>query len=179
MWAYGRASGVTDLLLLSVSAVLGILARSGRGALWMNRTTLARVHRSISLLAVLFLAIHVVTLSLDAYARLAPVNWFVPFTAPTLVLANALGAVATDLLLAVALSGILRRAIPDRAFRAVHLAAYAALPIALVHGLLAGSDAHGGWFLVVNAVCVAMVLGAVGWRVSPLFVPAVRREVHP
>ena len=54
-----------------------------------------------------------------------------------------LGAVAFDLLIAVALTSVLRRRFGHRALRATHLRAYASWPVALLHGLGTGTDAKG------------------------------------
>ena len=49
-----------------------------------------------------------------------------------------------------------------RAWRAVHWAAYAAWPFALVHGLGTGSDTRVRWAAAINVLCLAVVLAAIG-----------------
>jgi hypothetical protein len=76
------------------------------------------------------------------------------------------GALAFDLLLAVAITSLLKRRIGQRRWRAVHWLAYAAWPVALLHGLGIGSDIRSAWLLALVAVCVVAVWIAVLIRVS-------------
>ena len=50
----------------------------------------------------------------------------------------------------------------------IHWAAYAAWPLALAHGLGAGTDRGTGWMRAVDALCIGVVGGALAWRVSGL-----------
>jgi methionine sulfoxide reductase heme-binding subunit len=77
-----------------------------------------------------------------------------------------LGAVAFDLLLAVLVTSLLRDRMPYRAWRAVHWLGYACWPVALWHGLGTGTDSRLPWLLALDALCVAAVTGAAGWRLS-------------
>ena len=79
LWAFGRASGVVSLLLFTASVLLGILTRAGRPLPGLPRFSVSLVHRNISLLAVVFLVLHVGTLMFDSYAKLNPVDLVVPF----------------------------------------------------------------------------------------------------
>src|SRR5207248_11156388 len=69
IWYLMRSSGVVTLALLTGVMVLGIAtanrSRLGRAP----RFVTAGVHRSIALLAVVFVGIHVVTAVVDPYAR--------------------------------------------------------------------------------------------------------------
>ena len=69
-----------------------------------------------------------------------------------------------DLLLALAISSLMRDRLGLRAWRSIHWLAYACWPIALVHGLGTGSDVRSGWLLWIVAGSVAIVLAAVCWR---------------
>jgi methionine sulfoxide reductase heme-binding subunit len=48
----------------------------------------------------------------------------------------------------------------------VHWAAYLCWPVAVAHGLGMGTDSSAGWVQLLYAVCVAAVVGAVGWRLA-------------
>ena len=68
---------------------------------------------------------------------------------------------AVDLVIAIAVTSWLRRHLPVRLWRAVHLAAYAMWPIALLHGFgVSGGDGTSTWMLALDAVCLAAVAGA-------------------
>jgi hypothetical protein len=72
-----------------------------------------------------------------------------------------LGAVAFDLLLAVVITSLLRRRFGFRSWRAIHWAAYASWPVALLHGLGTGSDTKTGWMLTIVGGCVIVMIVAV------------------
>jgi DMSO/TMAO reductase YedYZ heme-binding membrane subunit len=75
-----------------------------------------------------------------------------------------LGALAIDLAVAIVVTSLLRFRIGLRAWRAVHRLAYAAWPIAVVHGIGAASDLRSGVLLDVMLATIAAVVVAVAWR---------------
>jgi methionine sulfoxide reductase heme-binding subunit len=165
LWYLGRGTGVVSLGLLTVVVALGIATRSGRPLLGLPRFAVTAVHRSASLLAVLFLGVHVGTLLFDPYAQLDLLALVVPFTAGAEPFWYGLGALALDLVLALVVTSLLRHRVGPRVWRGIHWAAYAAWPIALAHGLGSGTDAATGWMLTITGACVAAVLAALAWRV--------------
>ncbi|WP_055748994.1 ferric reductase-like transmembrane domain-containing protein [Frankia sp. AvcI1] len=169
LWYTARGSGTVALLLLTLTVVLGVVARSGRGLAGLPGFAVAAVHRSAGLLAVVFVTLHVVTLLLDPYARLALPDVVLPFGAGYRPLWVGLGTVALDLLAAVMLTSALRRRVGARIWRTVHWAAYGAWPVAVAHGLGAGSDTGTPWLWAVAVGCVLAVAGAASWRLSAGF----------
>jgi len=77
-----------------------------------------------------------------------------------------LGTLAFDLLLAIAITSIVRRRLGYRAWRAVHWLAYASWPVAVLHGLGTGSDVKQWWMLALTAACIVAVLVAVWTRIA-------------
>ncbi|HWC82411.1 MAG TPA: ferric reductase-like transmembrane domain-containing protein [Pseudonocardiaceae bacterium] len=169
LWYLGRGSGVIALTMLTLVVALGIATRSGRVVAGQPRFVLTAVHRSASLLSVVFLVIHVGTLLFDPYAELSLVNLVVPFTSTYRPLWVGLGAAALDLLAALVITSLLRDRIGPRIWRAVHWAAYVCWPVALAHGLGSGSDGGQLWFRVFAGVCSAVVAGCLIWRLSGRF----------
>lgn len=166
LWYLTRGSGAVTLLLLTGTVVLGI-ANSARWATaaWPRFVT-ERLHRNLSLLAVVFLALHVATTVVDGYV---PIRWLdavVPFGSSYRPLWLGLGAVALDLLAAVLLTSLLRARIGHGAWRAVHWAAYACWPVALAHGLGTGSDSGHAWMIALDAAAAAAVVAAGWWRLG-------------
>jgi sulfoxide reductase heme-binding subunit YedZ len=164
VWYLMRASGVTSLVLLTIVLALGIATikrwRFGRAPAFVT----ASVHRSISLLSVAFLTIHVVTALIDPYAAVGLVAVLVPFSGSTAPLWLGLGAVSLDLVAALVVSSLLRRRIGVRAWRSIHWLAYLSWPLALAHTLGEGSDAGSSWLQAVSATCVLTVGLTVAWR---------------
>jgi sulfoxide reductase heme-binding subunit YedZ len=158
LWYLARGSGTVALMMFTVVVVLGIATRSGRSFAGMPRLVVASVHRSASLLGVVFLTIHVTTLMFDPYAQLKLVNLIVPFTSSYRPIWVGLGALALDLVVAIVVTSLLRERIGRRAWRTVHWFAYAMWPIALIHGFGSGTDRSRIWMLGIDAVCVLAVL---------------------
>jgi sulfoxide reductase heme-binding subunit YedZ len=157
---------MVTLILLTLSLALGVVQTvrwSGRN---LPRFVTAALHRNTSLLAVVFLTIHIVTAVVDGFA---PIRWLdavVPFVSAYRPFWLGLGALATDLLIALVATSLVRRHLGYQTWRAVHWAAYACWPIALLHGLGTGTDTNLRWALILNFVCLAMVLTAVWWRLA-------------
>jgi len=165
VWYLTRATGAVALLLLTGSVVLGVADVRRLSSERWPRFMIDGLHRSVSLLAVVFLTVHILTSVLDSFASISLVNAFVPFTGSYRPLWLGLGAVAFDLLLAVIITSLIRGRLGYGAWRAVHWLAYASWPLALVHGLGTGSDVHGTWLLALSAACSLAVVAAVLSRV--------------
>lgn len=165
LWYLSRGTGMVAFTLLSLALVLGIVSRAPEGAFSLPRFVVSGLHRNVSLLLTVFVAIHVTAAILDPYAGLRLVNTFVPFTSSYRPLWVGFGAVALDLLVAVLVTSLVRARVGLRGWRAVHWAVYAIWPVALVHALGTGSDVHSGLLLVVGSTCSAVVIAAVALRV--------------
>jgi sulfoxide reductase heme-binding subunit YedZ len=176
MWAFGRGSGIADLVLLTVSLVAGILTRSGRALPGIPRFALSLIHRNASLLAVAFLALHIGTLLLDPFAKLTLTDVVVPFLGTDNPFWLGMGTLALDLLIAIVVTALARRVIGVRAFKAVHWLAYAMWPVAMLHGVFEGTNGADAWFLAGAAAATLLVIGAVLWRLSSRFQEAPRRS---
>jgi sulfoxide reductase heme-binding subunit YedZ len=162
-WYLMRASGVVALLLLTLSLSLGIATSNRwrpRGAALYVTTT---IHRNASLLAVVFLSVHIVTALVDSDAAVSLASALLP-VGPGVWLA--LGALAFDLVAAIVVTSLIRTRLPYRLWRAIHWAAYTSWPFAIWHGIGMGSDAATWWLRGVTILCVAWFAGVVVWRLS-------------
>jgi len=165
-WYLMRASGVVALLLLTGVFVLGIATFRRWRPGGMPRFVTASMHRSIALLSVVFLTVHVVTAIADPYAVVGVAAAFVPWMAGRSAFWIGLGAVSLDLFIALVVSSLLRARIGARTWRAIHWTAYASWPLALAHTLGSGTDAGSLWLRAISIACVAAVGGAVVWRLA-------------
>jgi sulfoxide reductase heme-binding subunit YedZ len=125
------------------------------------RVVVDSLHRNISLLALVFLLLHILTAVLDSFAPISLTAAFLPFISSYRPLWLGLGAIAFDLLLALIITSVLRQRIGHTAWRATHWLAYACWPIALLHSLGTGSDVKSPWLLVVAVASLALVVAAV------------------
>ena len=163
-WYLARGTGAVTLLLLTVSVVLGILHADRRRPAGAPRLLVESAHRTVSLLVVAMVAIHVVVVVLDSFAPVRLTDAVLPFTSAYRPLWVGFGAVAFDLLLALAVTSLLRARLGFRAWRGVHWLAYACWPVAVLHGAGTGSDAKSAWMLAFTVACIAAVLAAIGTR---------------
>lgn len=165
LWYVTRGTGIVALLLLTASILLGIgVAVRWRGRNW-PRFAVADAHRNLTLLSIVFVAVHVVTTVADGFAPISLTAAVVPFASPYRPLWLALGTISFDLLLALVATSLARGRVPARAWRLLHWLAYAAWPVALLHSFGTGSDARFGWFALLGFGCVAVVALAVLVRV--------------
>jgi methionine sulfoxide reductase heme-binding subunit len=166
VWYTMRASGIVALVLLTVTVVLGILTAGRYRTPNWPAFAQADLHKRISLVALVFLALHVASAVLDSYVPVGLAALVVPFASGYRPVWVALGTVAVDLLAAVAISSGLRRHIRVRTWRAIHWLAYGAWPLAMVHSLGVGTDASKRWFDAIALTCMGAVLGALSWRIA-------------
>ncbi|MCX6509419.1 MAG: ferric reductase-like transmembrane domain-containing protein [Actinobacteria bacterium] len=143
-WYVSRSTGIVAWALLALAVLWG-LALSTRA---LGRKTpgpwLLDVHRFFGGLAVIFTIIHFVTLSFDPYMSTTYgyeiTQAFVPFASKWKPGPMAWGIVAFYLLLAVELTSLLKKRLPQKFWRGVHLASYALYAMATVHLLTAGTE---------------------------------------
>jgi sulfoxide reductase heme-binding subunit YedZ len=165
LWYLTRGSGTVALLLLTASVLLGVMnSNRWRTASWPRFLSYG-LHRNVTLLAVAFTAVHVVTTITDAFAPIGWIDSVVPFLTPYRPFWMGMGTLAFDLLLALTITSFLRHRIGVRAWRLVHWLAYASWPVALLHSLGTGSDAKTGWLAALGVLSGLVVFAAVLWRV--------------
>ena len=160
-WYLARGTGVVAMLLLTLTVVLGVLDSQRWASTRWPRFAVDRVHRDVSLLVIVLIVVHILTSVLDGFAPITLLDGVIPFLSPYRPLWLGLGALSFDLLLAVAITSLLRRRLGYTTWRLVHWLAYVSWPVAIFHGLGTGSDIKQAWMLILTAACVlAVVLAA-------------------
>jgi sulfoxide reductase heme-binding subunit YedZ len=179
VWYLMRASGVVSLLLLTLVGALGIATttrlRPGR----VPRFVTLGLHRNVSLLAVSFLSVHVLTAMIDPDATVRAAAVVLPLPSDRYGLWLGLGALALDLIIALIVTSLLRQRLSPRIWRALHYLAYLAWPVALVHGAAIGTDSGALWMLAVDAMCIAIFGAAVALRLTTAPSPASKHLSPP
>jgi methionine sulfoxide reductase heme-binding subunit len=165
-WYLMRGSGVVTLILLTGVVVLGIATSKHTQIGKLPRFATLGLHRSISLLAVVFLALHVVTAIVDPYAAVRVAQVVLPLPVGPYPLWLGLGALSLDVLAAVIVTSLLRHRLSRRVWKGVHWLSYASWPLAFAHGLGMGTDSSSVWFLGVAGTCAAAVIAAAAWRLG-------------
>ena len=164
VWYLMRGSGLVALVLLTLTVALGVTGVTRWQSSCWSRVVTAGLHRNLSLLAMCFLAIHVLTASLDSWIGLGWLGVVVPFHSHYRPLWVGLGVVSADLLVAVVATSLLRRHVGYRAWRALHTMAWLMWPLAFVHALGSGTDIWSIWGLAIAGSCLAVVVAAAVWR---------------
>jgi sulfoxide reductase heme-binding subunit YedZ len=179
VWYLMRASGIVALILLTGVFVLGIATTNRWRPRRLPGFAALGLHRSISLLAVVFLGVHVLTAIVDPYAAVGVASVVIPFVAGRSALWVGLGALSLDLTVALIVSSLLRRHLSLRVWRGIHWVAHLSWPLALAHSLGGGSDTGTLWLRVVAGGCVGLVVAAVLWRLGRTDGAAKHLEPHP
>lgn len=165
-WYMTRSSGAVALILLTLALVLGVVdVRRWSTEKW-PRFVVDSLHRNVSLLALAFLGLHILTAALDSFAPISLINAVIPFTSSYRPFWLGLGALSFDLMLAVIVTSLMRRRMGHSTWRAVHWLSYASWPIALLHGLGTGSDVKSSWMMALSVGCLIAVLAAISVRIA-------------
>ncbi len=164
LWYTTRATGLVTMVLFTLVVSLGTLVANRVGGTTVGRFELNELHRTIASVAIVFLAIHIITTVADSFVATGPLAVVVPFVSPYKRLPVALGAIALDLMVAVWVSSLLKARVANASWRFIHWFSWLAYAIAIVHALLTGTDARHGVGLVIVLACLATVAGAAAWR---------------
>jgi predicted ferric reductase len=164
LWYATRASGIMALLLLTLTMVLGLVTTNRLRARNWPGFAQQEIHRRVSILAVVFVGIHVLTSVLDTFVSISWLAIVVPFTSSYQSFWVGVGAISLDAMLAVFISSLLRPHIRPATWRALHWLAYLSWPVALAHTFGMGTDAGESWVIVVGIGCAAAVVAALLWR---------------
>ncbi|MFC7939163.1 cytochrome b/b6 domain-containing protein [Streptomyces sp. NPDC057387] len=177
-------AGVLSLVFLSCSVIWGLLAQD-RIVLDTRQRILAQaVHRTTAVASVVFLLVHIVVkLVLDHTTWVAAVLPFGLLATDDEAFGGravliGFGTLASMLMIFVGITGALRNRFASPApvaarWRAMHMLAYPAWCLALLHGLYAGRAAKPV-FTVLYALSVVGVMAALALRAAPR---PVRRKV--
>jgi hypothetical protein len=183
------------LFYAGVFALIGLCASTGLGLIATDRVFLhpghrvfaQSAHRAASFGAVAFLIIHIVTEILAQ--RVHVLDAVVPFLSPFRTFYIGLGTIASDLILLVVITGIMRgrfnaRGKPWR-WRAIHYSSYASFVFGIWHGLLAGRPGkpYVDWSygLLVALVLLALAVRILANSLRPkenLSAPPVEMSAH-
>ncbi len=164
-WYLARASGLIAWAVLAVSVLLGLVVAGRLTHKVPPPAWNLDLHRFLGGLGVIFMATHVLALVADSYVHFGWAEIFVPMASAWKPGAVTWGVAALYLLLAVEATSLLKRRLPLRLWRAVHLCSAPLFAVVTVHGIVAGTDATttiaialGSAVLVLNAGVLALRL---------------------
>jgi ferredoxin-NADP reductase/DMSO/TMAO reductase YedYZ heme-binding membrane subunit len=164
MWWYvARTSGLIAWALLGVSVVGGLLlaTRLVRGR---AHTSIRGLHEFVGALAVVFTAVHLVSVLASAQLRIGVRELLIPFARPSNPVAQGCGALAVYLLAAVALTSWARALLPWQWWRRLHLLAFPLFGLSCAHAMLAGTDTTAPALHWASLVAGTMILFLAAFR---------------
>jgi DMSO/TMAO reductase YedYZ heme-binding membrane subunit len=100
----------------------------------------------------------VAAMTLDAVARVSPIDLVIPFQVSYAALPIGLGTIGFDLLLVVTVTGYMRRYLDPLAWRWLHRLSYPMFGVFALHALLAGTDFARPLVLAPAAGVVAFIV---------------------
>ena len=156
-WDTARAGGLISYVLLTAAVSLGLVLRNRWQSSRWPRLVTNELHGYVSLLALVFIAVHVLAVAVDPFTRFGLAAVLVPFASHYRPIWMSLGIVALYLLLTVWISTRLRRRIGHRLWRQIHVLAFAVYGAATLHGLGTGSDTRTMWAVALYATSVGVV----------------------
>jgi sulfoxide reductase heme-binding subunit YedZ len=166
LWFATRGAGAVSLLMFTAATCLGLVTVARFQAAGWPRFFNYEMHRRVSLLAIVFLAIHVLTAVFDPFTSLGLGAALIPLASTYRPVPVALGVIAMYLFTALIVTSLLRRHIGQRTWRLVHWTSYAMWPLAVLHGFTSGSDALTTWMLAIDVVCMVAVAASLAWRIA-------------
>ena len=160
-WEVARVGGILAYVLMTVSVVLGLLVSLKTHSARWPRFITNELHRHVSLLVLVFIAIHTLAVWVDPFTGFNPTEVLLPLTAHYRPLWIAFGIVAAYLASAVWLSEHLRNRVGYAWWHRFHMLTFVVFLLGTVHGLGAGSDSSTAWAAVVYGGSVLVVAALV------------------
>jgi DMSO/TMAO reductase YedYZ heme-binding membrane subunit len=151
-------AGVFALIALTASVGVGLVATDRIVLTPGHRVMAQAVHRAVSFGALTFLIVHITTEILAQ--RVHVIDAFVPFLSPFRTFYIGLGTIASDLILLLVITSIIRKRFTAHGkawrWRAIHYTSYLSFIFGIVHGLLGGRTAkpYVDWSY---GFCIALV----------------------
>ncbi|MGW9024925.1 2Fe-2S iron-sulfur cluster-binding protein [Streptomyces sp. NPDC055722] len=139
-WYLARVGGLTSWWLLSATVVWGLLLSTRVLGPKAVPGRLLDLHRFLSGLSLVFLAVHLIGLLADSWVDIGLIQILFPFTSDYRPVAVAWGVIALYLLAAIQTTSQLKSRMPHRWWRYVHTTTFAIFVLTTVHALAAGSD---------------------------------------
>ncbi len=170
-WAVGRTTGLAVLVTLWALVCCGLIYRSPlirRGGK-VQPGLILRLHTSLLGVTVVLLALHIISLELDPYARVGVLGALIPGLSGYRPLGVACGTIALYLGVLVGGSAALSGMVVGRHWLEVHRLALVLFALTWLHGLITGTDSPSlrPLYVVLAATVVGLRCLAWVWSSKP------------
>lgn len=140
LWLLGRASGITSYLLLSAVTAMGLVLSHNTRARHRPKPTRIRLHLALVIFTFAFIALHIVVLAIDPYAKVGWAGALLPMGAAYRPVPVTMGLVSVwSALISGASAGLAGRG-AGRIWLYLHRFAGVSWVLAWLHGVLTGID---------------------------------------
>ncbi len=140
-WLAARALGVTAYLLLALQVGLGIvLSHPSNTAAWRTTRQVVPWHELMTVFVWAFLALHIVLMAVDPYAKVGWLGALVPGLSEYRTPALAIGTVTVYAMLVTAITARWTKLLPAGWWLKIHRLAALTFLLTWVHSVLAGTD---------------------------------------
>jgi len=141
-WILGRATGIASYLLMVALVAMGLILSHPRRVRWRRPSSAARlrIHLGLAVFTLAFLALHIVVLATDKYAKVGWWGALLPMASQYRPAAVTLGVVGAYCGLLAGLTAALAGGLARRIWWPVHKVSAASLVLVWLHSLLAGID---------------------------------------
>jgi hypothetical protein len=164
-WYLSRSSGIVALVLLVAALVWGILLSTRALKPHDRPAWLLDLHRWLGGMALVMTGLHLLGLMLDGWVSFGFVEVLVPGTSTYRPFAVAVGILSMYVMVAVQASSYMRRWLPPRVWRGIHVSSYGLVWGATVHAGLAGTDTVNRAYQVLALLLTLTVVAAAVVRV--------------
>ncbi|MNQ76843.1 Ferric reductase like transmembrane component [compost metagenome] len=157
-WMLLRSFGLLSYMTLFIGMALGILY-SYPQIKGMMKGRFLRWHTYANLTGTCFALLHTVLLIIDTFM---PFDWaelLIPFTAKHNPLLNGIGTLAMYGLLLVILTTDLRNKLKRKLWLTIHFMSYPIFALAMIHGLLLGTDSKLEWVMFMYVATAIILFG--------------------
>lgn len=145
-WYLSRSSAIAAYILLWLSMVFGLIITNRMARLWPGGPTAYDLHQFTSLLGLAFAFFHAFILLGDHFINYTVAQLLVPFASanfkPFWV---GIGQIGFYLWIIVAASFYVRKQMGTRTWRLIHYASFLSFGMAMLHGILSGTDTATTW----------------------------------
>jgi sulfoxide reductase heme-binding subunit YedZ len=140
IWLLTRSAGVGAYLMLYLAVAWGLLATTSLVTKRVSKRSSTAFHGFVATAGLFLLTLHLTGLLLDRFVRFDLLDLVIPFHSSFRPFALTLGIVAMFTTVIVLASSWTRKLLQPTLWRSIHLLAVPTFAMALLHGLLAGSD---------------------------------------
>jgi sulfoxide reductase heme-binding subunit YedZ len=164
-WHLIRSTGFVGYLALGGSMVWGLWLTTGAAKNLSLGAWTTAIHVSLSWIAVVLSAIHVLLLLVDKNFGYGLLDILLPFRDEFEPVAVGLGIIGFWLALVINLSFLIRKQMGHKAWKLLHLTSYLCFGMVTYHTLLAGTDSHLWGIRLATATMLAGTTGFLSIRV--------------